>query len=32
MQELKIMEKVKKVVYEADGVMLSPEVIFVGRK
>lgn len=29
---LALMEKVKKVVYEADGVMLSPEVIFVGRK
>lgn len=29
---LSLMEKVKKVVYEADGVELSPEVIFVGRK
>lgn len=29
---LSLMEKVKMAVYEADGVELSPEVIFVGRK
>lgn len=29
---LALMEEVKRVVFEADGVMLSPEVIFIGRK